>query len=77
LTCDLARWRAAARAAALQTLSARLRSALEALEAARGDHRALLNAAASDVSALRRAAHRVHDLEELSAVLARELRVSA
>ena len=74
---DLARWRSAAAAAAQQTLGARWRSTLEALETARSEYRALLTAKANDGGALRRAAHRVHDLEELSAVLARELRVGA
>lgn len=69
----LARWRAAVTQAARQTLSARWRSTLEALESARLEYRALHAAAATDVRALRKAAQRLHDLEQLRAVLAREL----
>jgi len=74
-TVSLARWRAAVARAARQTLAARWRSTLEALEAARVEYGALHAAAAIDVRALRKAAQRVHDLEQLRAVLARELRV--
>jgi len=69
------RWRAALSQAARQTLAARWRGTLEALEAARLEYRALHGAAAVDVRALRKAAQRVHDLEQLRAVLARELGV--
>lgn len=69
----LARWRSAVTQAARQTLSARWRSTLEALESARLEYRALHAAAATDVRALRKAAQRLHDLEQLRAVLAREL----
>lgn len=69
----LARWRAAVTQAARQTLSARWRSTLEALESARLEYRTLHAAAATDVRALRKAAQRLHDLEQLRAVLAREL----
>jgi len=65
------------RQAAQQTLGARWRSTLEALESARSEYRALLAATAVDARAVRRAAHRVHDLEELTALLAWELRVGA
>ena len=67
------RWRAALSQAARESLTARWRSTLEALQAARLEHRALYAAAATDVRALRKAAQRVHDLEQLRAVLAREL----
>lgn len=67
------RWRAALSQAARQTLAARWRGTLAALEAARRDYRALHAAAAIDVRALRKAAQRVHDLEQLRAVLAHEL----
>ena len=67
------RWRAALSQAARESLTARWRSTLEALQAARREHRALYAAAATDVRALRKAAQRVHDLEQLRAVLAREL----
>ena len=71
----LVRWRTALAQAARHTLGARWRSTLEALEAARSEYRALHGAAAIDVRALRKAAQRVHDLEQLCAVLARELQV--
>jgi hypothetical protein len=67
------RWRAALTQAARQTLAARWRGTLEALDAARLEYRALHGASAIDVRALRKAAQRVHDLEQLRAVLAREL----
>lgn len=73
----LLRWRAAVAQAARQTLSARWRGTLEALESARLEYRALHAAAAIDVRALRKAAQRVHDLEQLRAVLARELFVGS
>jgi hypothetical protein len=69
----LARWRTAVTQAARQSLSARWRSTLEALENARLEYRTLHAAAATDVRALRKAAQRLHDLEQLRAVLAREL----
>jgi hypothetical protein len=68
-----ARWKSAVTEAARQTLSARWRSTLEALESARLEYRTLHAAAAIDVRALRKAAQRVHDLEQLRAVLSREL----
>jgi len=70
------RWRAALTRAARQTLSARWRSTLEALEAARAEYGVLRAAAATDVRAVRKAAQRLHDLEQLRAVLSRELHVS-
>jgi hypothetical protein len=68
-----ARWKSAVTEAARQTLSARWRSTLEALESARLEYRTLHAAAAIDVRALRNATQRVHDLEQLRAVLSREL----
>jgi hypothetical protein len=56
-------------------LGARWRSTVEALEAARIEYGALYAAKAIDVRAVRKAAQRLHDLEQLRAVLARELRV--
>ena len=73
----LARWRAALTQAARQTLGARWRSTLDELELARAEYRALYGAAAVDVRALRKAAQRIHDLEQLRAVLARELQVTS
>ncbi len=69
----LSRWRTALTQAARRTIRARWRSTLDALEAARVEYRTLYSAAAVDVRALRKAARRVHDLEQLRAVLAREL----
>jgi len=73
--CPLARWRTALVQAAGLTLAARSRSTLEALEAARLEYRVLRGAAATDVRSLRRAAQRVHDLEQSCAVLAREVQL--
>jgi hypothetical protein len=73
----LSRWRAALAQAARRTFTARWRATLEALEAARLEYRALHTAAAVDVHALRKAALRIHDLQQLRAVLARELQVSS
>jgi hypothetical protein len=69
----LARWRSALSQAAQQTLPARWRSTVAALDAARLEHRRLRHAVVTDVRALRKAAQRVHDLEQLRVVLAREL----
>jgi hypothetical protein len=73
----LTRWRAALTQAARRTLGARWRSTLDALEAAQLEYQALYRAAAVDVRALRKAAQKIHDLEQLRAVLARELGVAA
>jgi hypothetical protein len=67
------RWKVALKQAAERTLAARWRSTLESLEAARTEYRALHSSTATDVRALRKAAQRVHDLEQLSSVLAHEL----
>ena len=67
------RWRAALICAARESLAARWRSTLEALQAARREHGSLREAAALDVRALRKAAQRIHDLEQLSRALAREM----
>ena len=72
----LTRWRAALIQAERHTLGARWHSTLEALAAARAEYRALHAAPAVDVRALRKAAQRIHDLEQLRSVLARERRVS-
>jgi hypothetical protein len=73
----LIRWRTAVAQAARHTLGSRWRSTLEALEMARLEYRSLHSATTVDVRALRKAAQRVHDLEQLCAVLARELQVKA
>jgi hypothetical protein len=59
--------------AARQTLAARWRSTLDALESARHEYGALRACVTLDVRALRKSAQRIHDLEHLRAVLAREL----
>jgi hypothetical protein len=59
--------------AARQTLKARWRSTLEALAHARSEYAALRAATAIDVQAMRKAAQRVHDLEQMRAVLAHQL----
>jgi hypothetical protein len=69
------RWRTAVVQAARQTLTARWRSTLDALESARHEYGALRACVTSDVRALRKSAQRIHDLEQLRAVLARELAV--
>jgi len=69
------RWRAALMQAARQTLTARWRSTLDALESARHEYRVLRSCVRLDVRALRKAAQRVHGLEQLRAVLAGELSV--
>jgi hypothetical protein len=66
------RWRAAVTHAARQVLTARWHSTLEALECARRECLSLRAAAAIDVAAVRKSAQRLHDLEQLRAVLARE-----
>jgi hypothetical protein len=73
----LTRWRATLTQAARRTLGARWRSTLDALEAAQVEYQALSRAAAIDARALRKAAQRIHDLEQLRAVLARELGAAA
>jgi hypothetical protein len=54
-------------------LAARWRSTVDALSVARADYRRLHTASATDVHAVRKAAQRVQELEELRGVLAREL----
>jgi len=72
-TTTTGRWRAALSRAASRTLAARARATLEALQAAQLEYRRLYGAAVTDVRALRKAAQRVHDLEQLCRVLAHEL----
>ena len=66
------RWQAALSAAARQTLAVRWRTTLEALRAAQLRYRALYSAEQTDIRALRRAAKRIYDLEQLRTVLATE-----
>jgi hypothetical protein len=70
------RWRMALTLAARRTLTARWRSTLEALEAARLEYGTLHATDPIDVRAVRKAAQRLHDLEQLRAVLSRELHTS-
>lgn len=67
------RWKSAAKEAAQRTLAARLCDTIEALEVAREEYRRLRSSAEVDVRAVRKAAQRVHDLEQLRWVLAVEL----
>jgi hypothetical protein len=67
------RWRTAVSRAARDVLTARFRSTLEALDSARADHTRLRLATVIDVRALRKAAQRVYDLEQLRSVLAHDL----
>jgi Spy/CpxP family protein refolding chaperone len=71
------RWNAAVTQAAENVLSARWRSTLEALERARHEYRVLYAATATDVRAVRKAAQRVYELEQLRTVLAGELRTAS
>lgn len=59
--------------AARQMLTARWRSTLDALDSARADYGRLCTAASVDVRAVRKTAQRIHELEQLRLVLAREL----
>jgi hypothetical protein len=72
ILCASLRWRAAVTHAARQVLTARWHSTLDALECARREYFFLRAAVAIDVQALRKSAQRLHDLEQLRAVLARE-----
>jgi hypothetical protein len=72
-TITTARWHTALSRAASRTLAARARATLEALQAAQLEYRRLYVDAVTDVRALRKAAQRVHDLEQLFRVLAHEL----
>ncbi len=72
-TPAFSRWRATVTQAARQVLSARWRSTLEALETARAEYGRLYGAEDIDVHAVRKATQRVHELEQLRTVLAREL----
>ena len=67
------RWRVAVSQAARQVLTARWRCTLDALESARAEYGQLYAATAVDVRAVRKAAQRIHELEQLRLVLAREL----
>jgi len=67
------RWRAALTQAARRVLAARWRSTLAALDEARADYARLRVLSVLDVRAVRKAAQRVHDLEQLRTVLAHEL----
>ncbi len=67
------RWHAALSAAAQGTLAVRWRNTLNALRAAQLEYRSLYSAEAIDIQALRKAAKRIYDLEQLRTVLATEL----
>ncbi len=67
------RWNNAVTQAAGQVLAARWRNTLEALDRARAEYGHLHAASTIDVRAVRKAAQRVHELEQLRAVLACEV----
>ena len=67
------RWQAAASAAAQQALSVRWRTSVNALWAAQLEYRLLYSAQKIDIRALRKAAQRIHDLEQLRNALERNL----
>jgi len=70
---SLARWRAALSQSAHAALPARWHATLAALEAARAEYGRLYAAVVTDVHAVRKAAQRVHGLEQLRVVLAHEM----
>ncbi len=73
MTIDVhSRWKAALSAAARRTLAARWQTTIRALRAAELEYRALYSAHEIDIQALRKTAQRIHDLEQLRAVLAGE-----
>lgn len=72
---DPSRWRATVAAAARQMLASRWRHTLDALESARAEQAQLHACVATERRAARTAARRIEQLEQLRAVLARELRV--
>jgi hypothetical protein len=67
------RWRAAVTKAANSTLADRWQATTRQWLGARAAYRTIYDAQTIDVSALRKAAQRLHDLEQLRNVLAREL----
>lgn len=67
------RWHAALSAAAQQTLSVRWRTTTSALRAAQLEYRSLYSADKLDIRALRKAAQRIHDLEQLRNALEGDL----
>ena len=70
---SLARWRAAVSQAAHSALPARWHATLAALEVARTEYGRLYTGLVTDVRAVRKAAQRVQDLEQLRVVLAHEM----
>ena len=67
------RWQAALSAAARQTLSVRWRATTNALRAAQLEYRSLYSAEKIDIRSLRKAAQRIHDLEQLRNALESDL----
>ena len=67
------RWKAALTDPTRESLSVRWRTATSALRAAELEYRSLYAADEVDIRALRKAAQRIHDLEQLRSVLAGEL----
>lgn len=72
------RWRAAVSAAARQSQSvARWRTTTHALRAAQLEYRSLYSAGEIDIRALRKAAQRIHDLEQLRTALENDVGAGA
>ena len=67
------RWHTALSAASRQTLAVRWRTTTNALRAAQLEYRSLYSASEIDIRALRKAAQRIHDLEQLRNALERDL----
>lgn len=67
------RWHPAMSAASRQTLVVRWRTTTNALRAARLAYRSLYSASETDIRALRKAAQRIHDLEQLRSALESDL----
>ena len=70
---DSSRWKAAVVAAAHSTLAARWQRLTNDLGVARSQYLALLQAELTDISALRKATQRLHDLQQERNVLSCQL----
>lgn len=70
---DTSRWKTAMASAAQSTLAVRWRVVSASWLTARAEYIALLEAEVTDVSALRKASQRLHDLQQQCGVLSREL----
>lgn len=73
LVAATARWHAAAGQAAQSTLAERWRRTTQELLSIREQYLALRDSTQPNVAAIRKAAQRMHDLDQLRSVLTREL----